>query len=58
MLDFVDGNTALLSLAAACGLYTAYRKYSRISISDVPGPESKTFLLGTSVPSPNFGIPH
>jgi len=48
MLDLVEGNYALLSLAAACGLYTLYRKYSRISISDVPGPGSKTFLLGVS----------
>ena len=48
MLSLVGGNYALLSLAATCGLYTLYRKYYRISISDVPGPESKTFLLGVS----------
>lgn len=52
MLNLMDGNYVLLSLAAACGLYTLYRKYSRISISDIPGPELKTFLLGTSVASP------
>ena len=56
MLNLVGDNYALLSVAAACGLYTLYRKYSRISISDVPGPESKTFLLGTSIASPRPGF--
>ena len=44
----LGGNYALLSLATACGLYALYCKYSRISVSDVPGPESKTLLLGMS----------
>lgn len=48
MLNLLDSNYTLLSVAAACGLYSLYRKYSRISISDVPGPESETFLLGHS----------
>jgi len=56
MLDLMNGNYILLSLTAACGLYTLYRKYSGISISDVPGPEPKTFLLGMSVASPYSGF--
>ena len=57
LLDSVNGHYALLSgVAAACGLYTLYRKYSRISISDVPGPESNSFLLGVFVASSGSGF--
>lgn len=53
----VDGHYALLSgVAIACGLYTLYRKYSRISISDVPGPESSSFLLGAFVSLSGLGF--
>lgn len=38
-----------LILAAILLVYTAYRRLTRISISEVQGPEPETFLLGLSM---------
>ena len=32
---------------SAAVTYAAYRRYTRISLDDVPGPESPSFLYGT-----------
>ena len=32
---------------AAAVVYAVYRRYSRISLDDVPGPENPSFLHGT-----------
>jgi len=33
-------------------MFVAYRRYTRISLDDVPGPENPSFLHGTSSPAP------
>jgi hypothetical protein len=30
-------------------VYGVYRRYSRISLADVPGPESPSFIMGMSI---------
>jgi hypothetical protein len=36
------------SFVALAILYGVYRRYSRISLADVPGPESASFMMGVS----------
>ena len=31
-------------------VYRVYRRYTGISLADVPGPESPSFIMGTSIP--------
>ncbi|KAJ6557510.1 cytochrome P450 [Mycena capillaripes] len=44
MLPLVESCSALFIFWIA---YTVYRRWSRISISDIPGPEPESFLLGS-----------
>ncbi|KAF7362971.1 Cytochrome P450 [Mycena venus] len=43
MLPLVESCSALVVLWIA---YTLYRRWTRISVSDIPGPEPESFLLG------------
>jgi hypothetical protein len=44
MRPLIESCSALVVLWIA---YTLYRRWTRISISDIPGPEPESFLLGT-----------
>ena len=43
-LLFSAAFTALLAIS-----YRAYRRYTRISLTDVPGPEPESFIMGKCV---------
>lgn len=36
----------LCAFSSLCALYLVYRRYTRISVSHIPGPEPVSFLLG------------
>lgn len=39
-----------VSFAAVVIVYWVYRRYTRISLADIPGPEPASFLMGISIP--------
>ncbi|KAJ7741443.1 cytochrome P450 [Mycena maculata] len=48
MESLVDSlpQSGVLALSVALTLYTIYRRWTQISIADIPGPEPESFLLG------------
>ena len=52
LLDVDYTQWAVLGGAAAA-TYAAYRKYTRISLDDVPGPENPSFLHGALHSNPD-----
>ena len=44
----MDSITALLALFVFLFLYSIYRRFTRVSLADIPGPPAESFLLGTS----------
>jgi hypothetical protein len=48
-LATMDHVSVAVGAAALILVYTVYRRYTSISLADVPGPEPASFIMGTSI---------
>jgi hypothetical protein len=49
-LATMDHVSVAVGAAALILVYAVYRRYTSISLADVPGPEPASFIMGMSVP--------
>jgi hypothetical protein len=49
-LATIDHVSVAVGAAALIIVYTVYRRYTSISLGDVPGPEPASFIMGISIP--------